>query len=234
MAAWLGVTLLVAGLPPLAVAQTPAAPAAAANAAPGDAASAAKPATGIGRLFFTREQRAQLDVNRRLAVLNASRPKPPPTAQPTAPPRPVVEVPRTPPDVTLNGVVTRSDGRNTVWVNATPLTGSLSTRDVRARTVEADGVEVALPSGGKSIRIKVGQTLDGATGRVEDAHRRRASGPAARPAVDPASPAAAPVDATPRDAAAPDGPAPRRRARRAEQRRLDDASDPPPPPRDAS
>ena len=55
----------------------------------------------LGRLFFTPEQRAALDAGKLIQAPRSSR----------------VPAARGPREVTLNGVVTRSDGESTVWVN---------------------------------------------------------------------------------------------------------------------
>jgi hypothetical protein len=148
---------------------------------PVPAATSLPPPAPYGRLFFTREQRTALDANRRLAVLNASRPKPPPSATPAPPPKLEAAAPRVPPDVTLNGIVRRSDGRHTVWVNATPLGDDTTRREIRTGVVDDDGVEVSTDGSGRRVRIKVGQTLDGTTGRIEDSHRRKPRAAAAAP-----------------------------------------------------
>lgn len=67
-----------------------------------------KTAPPLGRLFSTPEQRAELDARR------SSADQPAPTAPPlAAPPAPAP----LPPPVELNGLVQRSSGRSTVWLN---------------------------------------------------------------------------------------------------------------------
>jgi hypothetical protein len=109
----------------------------------------------LGRLFTTPEERHRLDVGRGLA---AAPPAPPPPAEAAPPPPPA------PPPVTVNGVVRRSGGQSTVWVNqqdeARPISGS--NQDPR--------VTVTLPSGAQ-VQIKPGQTVDMATGQVREAGR---------------------------------------------------------------
>lgn len=68
------------------------------------AASAQAPSEPLGRLFFTPEQRAALDRQRHAPPPSLS---PAPTAN---------EAP-----ASFDGMVQRSSGRNTVWINGTPV-----------------------------------------------------------------------------------------------------------------
>lgn len=126
----------------------------------------------LGRLFFTPDERARLDVLRRQP---APRPAPEAAPQDSAPPSMTVR---------YSGMVRRSDGRSTVWINDRPVNDAGEATGARAR-VEADGAaRITLPHQG-SVRLKVGQTAEIASGRVEESYAR----PAPRePAVD-ASPA---------------------------------------------
>jgi hypothetical protein len=65
-------------------------------------------ASAEGRLFYTAEQRAGLEDARlnHVTESNVSRPR------------------SRPPALTYNGVVLRSDGRNTRWINGHPVNGS--------------------------------------------------------------------------------------------------------------
>jgi hypothetical protein len=123
----------------------------------------------LGRLFFTPAQRNTLDAGKQL-----DRPKQA---------GPAVRGPRA---VTVNGIVTRSDGESTVWVNGAP--AGTSGRGAAPIT--------ATPSGSASARVRVldsnarlrvGQTLDRRTGKVSESYENK------------------PVTAAP---AAPAGPAP--------------------------
>lgn len=105
----------------------------------------------IGRLFFTPQQRSQLD---RLRQSNGG------------------PVDAADPDsriITVNGLVRRSSGKDTAWINS-------AARDARdAAAVGATGraargtpgVAVELPSG-KRLSLKAGQTYDPASGRVSE------------------------------------------------------------------
>jgi hypothetical protein len=102
----------------------------------------ANAAEALGRLFFTPQQRQELDRRRQAniqesaATVNSS--------------------------LTVNGQVSRSHGKNTVWINGVP---QENTRR------PADPARVTLPGGegeASSVNIKIGQTLDRARGKVND------------------------------------------------------------------
>lgn len=114
----------------------------------------------LGRLFFTPEQRALLDLARRTHTAAAS-------GERTD-------------GVALNGIVSRSDGRQTVWVNGRPVTAA----EVRLRD---PATAVILLPGGGPVRLRVGQTLDPVSGRVEEGRRTTPGAPAQPPADGEAS-----------------------------------------------
>lgn len=107
----------------------------------------------LGRLFTTPEQRAQLD---------AQRYGPPPgTPAPPAPPPPP---PPPAPPVELNGVVERSSGRSTVWLNQAPQQEPYNQLD------QARGGTLSLRlSNGQVVLLKPGQRYDPASGSVTEA-----------------------------------------------------------------
>ena len=79
----------------------------------------------MGRLFFTPEQRARMDVARqheRSVKIEAEQQENEPPAA----------------NITLNGVITRSDGKTTVWINNKEQSG------------EKSGSVVAVPGRGKA------------------------------------------------------------------------------------
>lgn len=125
------------------------------------AASADEP---LGRLFFTPAERAQLDAARERAIANARHPEKQPVNE-----RPKTPSPRT---MTLDGVVRRSDGETTVWVNGAPVESGTGRSDVTVHRVERNSVGIRLPDTGRSVRIKVGQTVEATSGRVEDSFNR--------------------------------------------------------------
>jgi hypothetical protein len=99
-------------------------------------------AADLGRLFFTPQQRQDLDRRRQAniqesaATVNSS--------------------------LTANGQVSRSQGKSTVWINGVP---QETTRK------PSDPARVTLPGGegeNSSVSVKIGQTLDRVRGKVND------------------------------------------------------------------
>lgn len=113
----------------------------------------------LGRLFMSSQDRAMLEQERRaLAIPVIKEPEPEPEQE-------VVEVePEEPPPVGsigVSGVVTRSSGNNTAWVNGvSTLNGDFESQHftVRADAVGNGSVGVEIPSRGKNVRLKPGQT----------------------------------------------------------------------------
>lgn len=87
----------------------------------------------LGRLFYTPEQRAQLESAR---IRNVTRPGEPvraPVAAGTA------EAPPPPPPQRYDGVVIRSDGQATRWVNGQPEVGPSSVEGLKPGQTRARG-----------------------------------------------------------------------------------------------
>lgn len=152
----------------------------------------------FGRLFFSAEQRAQLDAGRKDALANLNRP----VATIKAEPLPKAAPPKV---VTLHGVVKRSDGESTVWVNGKAVSARFGEADIGAGSIATDSVGLDLPGTKRRIRLKVGQSVEATSGTIEEGYRRRRTLPSA---VVPADAPAAPDDArassptlTPRPAA---------------------------------
>src|SRR5712664_89134 len=95
----------------------------------------------LGRLFFSEQQRQDLDRRRQA------------NAQETA-----VVVENT---VTVNGQVSRSSGKSTTWINGVPL--ATATRPRGPASVTLPGGE-----GAPSVILKIGQTLDEVRGEIRD------------------------------------------------------------------
>jgi hypothetical protein len=95
----------------------------------------------LGRLFFTEQQRQDLDRRRQANI------------QETA-----VVVEST---VTVNGQVSRSSGRSTTWINGIPQESARK---------PLDPARVTLPGGegAPSVSLKIGQTLDKVRGEIRD------------------------------------------------------------------
>lgn len=136
----------------------------------GDAA-AAEP---LGRLFFTPVQRTQLDVARSQKIRAPFAPEPEEAA-------PVPEV------VTYGGIVRRSDGRTTVWLNNRPINdGKAAARMPVTSRVRPDGsVNLEVPQTNRSVNMKVGDSLEMVSGSIEEPYAR--SPAVAKPQPKPAA-----------------------------------------------
>lgn len=163
----------------------------------------------LGRLFFTPAQRASLDVarsQRARAALSTEKPE-----QEAAP------VPQT---ITYSGVLRRSDGKTTVWINNQPVNDQESAGAAAiVGQVRRDGsVMLQVPQSGRSVILKPGQSVELLSGAVEEANSRKLEASKTEP-----KPAAKPVaDARSAKPATPDNGAQREREER-ESQRLEDA-----------
>ena len=83
----------------------------------------ANPVTDPGRLFYTPEQRAQLEAVRDRNVTQTRQ------ASPTVTPAPL----------RFDGMVIRSDGKATSWVNGRPQVGTTGVKGLRPGQIQADG-----------------------------------------------------------------------------------------------
>lgn len=129
----------------------------------------------LGRLFFTPAERAALDAQRKLAGDMANRPVRKYDEGPKAPP---------PKMLTLNGVLRRSDGETTIWVNGQAVHERFGDVDVMPGSISREAVAVQLPGSGRRVKLKVGQSVDSATGVVEENYRRSPEAEQAEPAAD--------------------------------------------------
>lgn len=135
--------------------------------------SGAAAAQDIGRLFTTAPERSTLNQLRIEAQFARPEPEaeavPEQVAQPQPPTGPSVS------RLEVNGVVRRSGGPTTVWVNGAQVERGVVSReglrvDPGRRIV--DGVQVRLPSGLRSVRLKPGQAIDVNSGTLVDAFER--------------------------------------------------------------
>lgn len=109
----------------------------------------------LGRLFLSPEQRAQLDAQR------YGPPAPDPAMAAPAPPPPP---PPPAPPVELNGVVQRSSGRSTVWLNQE------AQNEPHNRLASGKPGTLTLRlSNGQVVLLKPGQRYDPASGTVSEA-----------------------------------------------------------------
>jgi hypothetical protein len=95
----------------------------------------------LGRLFFTEQQRQDLDRRRQANI------------QETA-----IVVEST---VTVNGQVSRSSGRSTTWLNGVPQDNARKPLDPARATLSGG-------EGAPSVSLKIGQTLDKIRGEIRD------------------------------------------------------------------
>ena len=107
----------------------------------------------LGRLFFTQAQRNALDAGKHVRTSQIS-------------PASAVRVPQ---EVKLNGVVTRSDGESTVWVNGRAL-DKRPDSGVNATASGSDPATARLKLGAarNPVRLRVGQRLDRGTGKIAE------------------------------------------------------------------
>ena len=138
------------------------------------AAPAAPAAEPLGRLFYPPTQRAQLDTARsqrsRATVT---------TEQEAAAPVPEV--------VTYDGVVRRSDGRTTVWINNRAINDGKGPDGLPVTSrVRPDGsVRLGIARTDRSVDLKVGQSVEIVSGTIAEPYSRARS--IARPPHSPAA-----------------------------------------------
>jgi hypothetical protein len=96
----------------------------------------------LGRLFFTPQQRQELDRRREANVQESA--------------SAAVES-----SMTVNGHVSRSSGRTTTWINGVPQYDSV-------RTPDPSHVTIGGREGDPPVDLKIGQTLDKTRGEVKD------------------------------------------------------------------
>lgn len=164
----------------------------------------------LGRLFFTPAQRASLDVarsQRARAALATEK-----SEQEATP------VPQT---ITYSGVLRRSDGKTTVWINNQPVHDreSAGAAAIVGRVRPDGSVTLQVPQSGRSVSLKPGQSVELLSGAVEEAYSRRLAAPEPKPAAKPAA------EAKSARAPAPNRAAEREREEREERetQRLEDA-----------
>ena len=118
-------------------------------------------AAELGRVFFTPEQRAAMDDVRKKNIKGgaAGREEQPPATMPQ--------------NVSVNGVIRRSDGKNTIWLNNRVI-GEKQAGGINAAVGKTDGrVRLSVPESGRSVDLKVGQTVEITSGTVEESYLRR-------------------------------------------------------------
>lgn len=137
--------------------------------------SSASAADPMGRLFFTPAQRAQLETAR----AQRDRRAPVPTAETEKESEAAPPAPQGPEIVTYNGIVRRSDGKSTVWINGKAITErNRDESSVSVLGVRRDGaVSIAVPQADRSASLRVGQSVEVMSGTIEESYARRATIP---------------------------------------------------------
>ncbi|HEY7743381.1 MAG TPA: hypothetical protein VIA19_10075 [Burkholderiales bacterium] len=176
------------------------------------AAAAAAPAPAqerLGRIFFTPAQRASLDVARSQRAR---------TALATDKSEEAAPVPQT---ITYSGLIRRSDGKTTVWINNQPVHDreSAGAAAIVGRVRPDGSVTLQVPQSGRSVILKPGQSVELLSGAVEEGYSRRVEAPTSKPEPKPAAKPAAAGTGKP---AAAEAAAQREREERQSQR-LEDA-----------
>lgn len=130
----------------------------------------------LDRMFFTPEQRASLD-NQRKQNLHIE--IGPVNVQPAAP---------VPQNLSVNGIVRRSDGKSTIWLNNRAVTEPHAGGINVVTGKNDDRVKLTDPESGRSVDLKVGQTVEIVSGTIQENYSRRPlSKPEAKPAAEPES-----------------------------------------------
>lgn len=103
-----------------------------------------------GRFFFTPQERAALNAQRNKSIGLGTGGEP----------------------ITINGLVARSSGKSTVWINNIPQSNHEAAGGVAIIGKQPAGgkVTVRLPDSAKPIGMKVGQTLDTGSGQIREGY----------------------------------------------------------------
>jgi len=108
----------------------------------------------LGRLFFSPDERARLDQMRNgNASDNAPAGQQPPIEQ-----------------ITLNGLVRRSSGKTTTWINHLPQNENETPQGVAVRGQAAKPSAFLLLPSGKQVQLKAGQTFDAVKGKIREGY----------------------------------------------------------------
>lgn len=106
----------------------------------------------LGRLFFSPDERAMLD---RMRQKNSGS-----TVSATE-------------QITLNGIVRRSSGKTTAWINQVPQNENETPQGIavqQGKTSKPSAL-LLLPSG-KQVQLKAGQTFDTTRGKIREGYQR--------------------------------------------------------------
>jgi hypothetical protein len=120
-------------------------------------------AAEAARLFFTPAQRAALDnarkQNIRVEISNDGEQQ---TTQ-----APVAH------NISVNGLIRRSDGKNTIWLNNRVVTEQQPGTVGAAISKTENRVLLNVPESGRKLDLKVGQSVEIVSGTIEESYLRR-------------------------------------------------------------
>ena len=127
-------------------------------------------AAELGRMFYTPAQRATLDTARKQNIrTEISNDGSDTTEQQRAAPPPL------PQNISVNGMIRRSDGKSTVWLNHRPV-NEHQAGGINASVGRTDNrVRLTVPESGRSVDIKVGQTVEIVSGSVGESYLQRSA-----------------------------------------------------------
>lgn len=112
--------------------------------------SAADDQEALDRLFFTPERRQQLDRQREMKTLDSQQV----AADPV---------------LTVDGIVTRSSGKRTAWINGSPQHEADTRSGVIVRTAPGHPGKVVVRTDSAPVaRARVGETVNSSTGQAQD------------------------------------------------------------------
>ena len=141
-------------------------------------------ADDYGRLFFTPAQRATLDNARKQNIrVDIGKDNSDQAAEPVSQ------------NISVNGLVKRSDGKSTIWLNNRTVTEQQATGVGIATRKGDNGVKLTVPESGHTIDLKVGQTVEVGTGTVAEGYEKGSLPTQAPPATQPAPASQSPADA---------------------------------------
>lgn len=165
----------------------------------------------FGRMFFTPSQRAALDTFRKLNIQRAIV-----TEEDRDKDLVIAPPPSGPERMSVGGIVRRSDGKNSVWINNRAVEAGQPGGVNVVPGKNDNRVKLTAPQSGRSFELKVGQTVELQSGTIEEGYARRevvkpepepesADKPTATRATTPKPPAASPPRRAPDDLPEPAG-----------------------------
>ncbi len=130
------------------------------------AAPSALAADPLGRLFLTPDQRSRLEARRQLKVVDTATVQ----TERAEDEAPVASY------LTVQGEITRSSGRQTIFINGVPYSSPNSPKGIQLSPGRRAGQVIIVPSDTSApVELKVGQSLDKNSLTVDDALQRAGS-----------------------------------------------------------